>query len=132
MGSRSGDIDPGLALYLSRVEHLSNDELEALFNHQCGLAGLSGGESDMQALLAREAKGDRLASLAVQMFCTDVSKTIGAYAALMGGIDLLVFTGGIGMHSKERYFIVWPPDRAMYPPLVAFRDWLLADTAADR
>lgn len=101
MGSRSGNLDPGLCLYLSRIECMNSDQMEYFFNHQCGLAGLSGGETDMQALLAREAVGDRSAILATTAYCTEVSKTIGAYAALLGGIDLLVFTGGIGMHSEE-------------------------------
>lgn len=99
MGSRSGDLDPGVLLYLARTEHHGPDKLESFVNHECGLAGLSGGESDMQALLAKEAAGDPLAAVAVNAFCIAVRKCIGAYAALLGGIDLLVFTGGIGFHS---------------------------------
>ncbi len=70
-----------------------------LLNHECGLAGLSGGESDMQELLKRCDVGGHAAQLAVDAFCTGVRKTIGAYVALLGGIDLLIFTGGIGQHS---------------------------------
>ncbi|SDF17780.1 acetate/propionate family kinase [Terriglobus roseus] len=101
MGTRTGDLDPGVLLYLMRKEALNADALEALLNHRCGLAGYSDGESDMRALLQRRATGDASASLAIDAFCLSVRKTIGAYAALMGGVDLLVFTGGIGEHSDE-------------------------------
>ena len=101
MGTRSGDLDPGVLLYLERSAGLDIDALERLVNGQCGLAGLSGGESDMQALLQRASTGDADAALAVNAFCTAVCKQIGSYAALLGGLDLLVFTGGIGQHSAE-------------------------------
>ncbi|MEQ5844409.1 MULTISPECIES: acetate/propionate family kinase [Paraburkholderia] len=101
MGTRSGDLDPGVVLYLMRTEQLDAQQLENLLNHDSGLAGLAGGESDMQALLGRSVAGDRDAALAVDVFATAVRKYIGAYAALLGGIDLLVFTGGIGEHSTE-------------------------------
>ncbi len=101
MGTRSGDLDPGVLLYLMRVEKLDADALETLLNRQSGLAGFADGESDMQALEKRAAAGDANALLALDAFATAVRKTIGAYAALLGGIDLLVFTGGIGEHSEE-------------------------------
>ncbi|ARP83109.1 acetate kinase [Bordetella genomosp. 8] len=101
MGSRSGDLDPGVILYLMRTEQLDADSLETLINRESGLAGMAEGESDMQALLTRRAAGDAHAALAVDVFTTAVGKQIGAYAALMGGIDLLVFTGGIGEHSAD-------------------------------
>jgi acetate kinase len=101
MSSRSGDLDPGVLVYLARAKGLTPDAMEALLNHRCGLAGLSDGDSDMQSLLAKEAGGDSAAHLAVEAFCTSVKKMIGAYAALMGGVDLLVFTGGIGWHSSQ-------------------------------
>ncbi|RKF50184.1 acetate/propionate family kinase [Paraburkholderia fungorum] len=101
MGTRSGDLDPGVLLYLMRVEQLDADALETLLNRQSGLAGYTDGESDMQALEKRAATGDASASLALDVFATAVRKTIGAYAALLGGIDLLVLTGGIGEHSTE-------------------------------
>ncbi|MGI4853258.1 MAG: acetate/propionate family kinase [Janthinobacterium lividum] len=101
MGTRSGDLDPGVLLFLQRSGSLDVDALESLVNQQCGLAGLSGGESDMQALLSRAKAGDADAELAVNAFCTAVCKQIGSYAALLGGLDLLVFTGGIGEHSAE-------------------------------
>jgi acetate kinase len=101
MSTRSGDLDPGVLLYLLRREQLGVDVLEDLLNRHSGLAGFSSGESDMQALLARAADNDHQAELAVSSFCSAVRKCIGAYAALMGGIDILVFTGGIGEHSQE-------------------------------
>jgi acetate kinase len=101
MGTRSGDLDPGVLLYLMRVEKLDAGALETLLNRESGLAGYADGESDMQALEKRAAAGDANASLALDAFATAVRKTIGGYAALLGGIDLLVFTGGIGEHSGE-------------------------------
>jgi acetate kinase len=101
MGTRSGDLDPGVLLYLMRHERLDADALERLLNHDSGLAGVAGGESDMQVLLQRSTAGDADAALAVEMFATAVRKYVGAYAALLGGLDLLVFTGGVGEHSAE-------------------------------
>ena len=100
MSTRSGDLDPGVLLYLMRNEAMDAYALERLLNRESGLAGLSNGESDMVALLSRADQGDAAAELAVNAFCTGVRKAIGADAALMGGIDLLVFTGGIGEHSE--------------------------------
>ncbi len=101
MSSRSGDLDPGVLLYLLRTEKPTPEALERLLDHDSGLAGLSGGESDMQELLKRVAANDAAATLAVDAFTTGVLKAVGAYTALLGGLDLLVFTGGIGEHSKE-------------------------------
>ena len=101
MSTRSGDLDPGVLLYLLRADHLDAAGLEDLLDRYSGLAGYSGGESDMQELLKRAAAHDAGAELAVQAFCTAVAKFIGAYAAVLGGLDLLVFTGGIGEHSAE-------------------------------
>ncbi|WP_118184618.1 acetate/propionate family kinase [Paraburkholderia phosphatilytica] len=101
MGTRSGDLDPGVLLHLMRTERLDADALETLLNHESGLAGYSGGESDMRALVKRAGAGDADAALAINAYTTAVRKTIGGYAALLGGIDLLVFTGGIGEHSLE-------------------------------
>jgi len=100
MGTRTGDLDPGVLLYLMRSESMDADALEKMLNHECGLAGLSHGENDMQALLERSQNGDAPAELAISAFSLSVRKFIGAYAALMGGVDLLVFTGGIGQHSE--------------------------------
>ena len=101
MSTRSGDLDPGILLYLLRQEGATADSLEAMLDKGSGLAALSGGESDMQALLQRCAANEPKAMLAVDAFCVAVAKTIGAYAALLGGLELLVFTGGIGEHSAE-------------------------------
>jgi acetate kinase len=101
MGTRSGDLDPGVFLYLLRNEKLSADELEDLLNHQSGLFALSCGERDVKALEERARAGDPRARLALDIFATSVRKIIGAYIALLGGIDLLVFTGGIGEHSQS-------------------------------
>ncbi len=101
MGTRSGDLDPGVFLYLLRNEKLSIDELEYLLNHQSGLFALSSGESDVKALEERIRINDPRAALALNIFATSVRKVIGAYSALLGGVDLLVFTGGIGEHSDH-------------------------------
>jgi len=101
MGTRSGDLDPGVILYLLRNEKLDADSLENLLNHQCGLFALSSGESDVKMLEERIRSGDRNACLALDVFAVSVRKTIGAYMALLGGVDLLVFTGGIGEHSSR-------------------------------
>ncbi len=100
MGTRTGDLDPGVILYLMRNENLSANELEGLFNHQSGLFALSSGESDVKALQDRARAGDPRATLALDIFAVSVRKAIGAYIALLGGVDLLVFTGGIGEHSE--------------------------------
>jgi acetate kinase len=106
MGTRSGDLDPGVLIYLMRNEKLNADRLEELLNHQSGLFGLSSGdlasgESDVKALEERARSGDAKASLALDIFATSVRKVVGAYVALLGGVDLLVFTGGIGEHSER-------------------------------
>ncbi len=100
MGTRSGDLDPGVILYILRNEKLSADELEDLLNHKSGLFALSLGESDVKALEARVRSREPQAILALEIFAISVRKTIGAYAALLGGVDLVVFTGGIGEHSE--------------------------------
>jgi acetate kinase len=99
MATRSGDFDPGVVLFLMRTEQLSADQLESLLNHDSGLGALSGGESDMRLLEQCAAKGDRKAQLAIDVFAQSVRKQIGAYAAELGGLDLMIFTGGIGEHS---------------------------------
>jgi acetate kinase len=94
MGTRSGDLDPGIILYLLNEKHLKAPELAELVNHQSGLLGVSG-VSDMKMLLDRRDTSPD-AALAVQMFCYHLRKQIGAFTATLGGLDLLVFTGGIG------------------------------------
>ena len=99
MATRSGDFDPGVVLFLMRTEQLSADALESLLNKDSGLAALSGGESDMRLIEQCATKGDVKAQLALDVFAHAVRKMIGAYAAELGGLDLLVFTGGIGEHD---------------------------------
>jgi acetate kinase len=101
MGTRSGDLDPGVLLYLLRNEKLSADSLEDLLNHQSGLFALSSGESDVKTLEERAHAGDTKACFALDVFAVSVRKTIGAYMALLGEVDLLVFTGGLGEHSSR-------------------------------
>jgi acetate kinase len=96
MATRSGDLDPGVLLYLMRTKNMDADALEKLLNHTSGLAGISGGESDMRKL---EAATDPNAQLAIDIFCNAIRKTIAAYATELGGLDLLIFSGGIGEHS---------------------------------
>ncbi len=95
MGTRCGDLDPGVLLYLLREKVLSVAGLEDLVNHQSGLLGVSGISSDMKILLERK-NSDPRAALAVGMFCYHVRKHIGALAAVLEGLETLVFTGGIG------------------------------------
>jgi len=99
MGTRSGDLDPGVLLYLLRTEQLGAKEIEALINHESGLFALSCGESDVRTLEDRARHNDARATLALNVFATAVRKALGAYIALLGGVDVLVFTGGIGEHS---------------------------------
>ena len=101
MATRSGDLDPGVILYLLRNQKLEADKLENLLNHESGLFALSSGEGDVKALEERARSNDPKARLALDVFTISVRKAIGAYLALLGGVDLLVFTGGIGEHSEH-------------------------------
>ena len=101
MGTRPGDLDPGVFLYLLRNERLSGDELEDLLNQQSGIFALSSGESDVKALEERIRSNDPQAALALNIFGVSIRKVIDAFVALLGGVDLLVFTGGIGEHSNH-------------------------------
>jgi acetate kinase len=101
MATRSGDLDPGILLFLLRTERLSADQVEDLLNRESGLAALSGGESDMRLLEKAAADGDVRATMAIECLAFAARKYIGAYAAELGGLDLLVFTGGIGEHSAS-------------------------------
>jgi len=98
MGSRSGDLDPGLALYILQSEHLTSKQFNELINHESGLLGISETSSDMEDLLALE-KDDFRAAEAIALFCYQAKKWIGAFAASLGGVDTLVFAGGIGENS---------------------------------
>lgn len=100
MGTRPGDIDPGLAWYLMQVEALTPDQFNHLINHESGLLGVSEISSDMHDLLERE-KEDHRAAEAIDLFCYQARKWIGAFSAVLGGLDTLVFSGGIGEHAPE-------------------------------
>jgi acetate kinase len=98
MGTRPGDLDPGVLWWLVKEERFDAGKLNHFIHHECGLLGISETSSDMQDLLARESADERAAD-AVGLFCYQVSKAIGAYSAVLGGLDTLVFTGGIGEKS---------------------------------
>lgn len=98
MSTRSGDLDPGLAWYLERTENMSGPQFNEMVNFQSGLLGISETSSDMRDLLEHEALDERAAE-AVALFCYQVKKWIGAFAAALGGLDALVFAGGIGENS---------------------------------
>jgi acetate kinase len=95
MGTRSGDLDPGILVYLLKEKRYDAESLERLINHQAGLLGVSGISADMKVLLEKT-DVEPNAAQAVEMFCYQVRKSIGALAAALGGLDLLVFTAGIG------------------------------------
>lgn len=96
MGTRSGDLDLGAAMYIMDKEHLTTAEFSTLVNKKSGLAGVSGVSSDARDIDAAVKEGNRRADLARKMFIYRVVKYIGAYAAAMNGVDIIVFTGGIG------------------------------------
>jgi acetate kinase len=98
MGTRSGDLDPGVLLHLMRTEGMTANALEELVNRRSGLLGVSGTTPDMRDLLAREADDARAAE-AVALFCYQAKKAVGALAAALGGLETLVFSGGIGEHA---------------------------------
>ncbi|WP_413436752.1 acetate/propionate family kinase [Sulfuriferula sp. GW1] len=98
MGTRTGDLDPGVAWYLMQSENLTPQQFNHLINHESGLLGVSGTSSDMRDLMEHEATDVRAAE-AVELFCYQAKKWIGAYAAVLGGLDTLVFAGGIGENA---------------------------------
>jgi acetate kinase len=99
MSTRSGDLDPGLVWYLTRTEKMSAKQFNEMVNSQSGLLGISETSSDMRDLLGRETRDVRSAE-AVALFCYQVKKWIGAFAAALGGVDTLVFAGGIGENAS--------------------------------
>ncbi len=98
MGTRSGDVDPGLASFFARSERMTSSEFDHMMNHESGLLGISETSSDMQELLDRESEDVR-ARDAVALFCQQAKKWLGSYAAVLGGLDTLVFAGGIGENA---------------------------------
>ena len=101
MGTRSGDLDPSLILYIMGKEGLSLNEANTLLNKHSGLIGISGESSDMREILAAANEGHKRSRYAFEIFAYRVKKYLGAYAAAMGGLDAFVFTGGIGENSPE-------------------------------
>lgn len=99
--TRTGDLDPGVLLYLMRAEGMDADALEAMLNHECGLAGLAEAGSDIRDVEKAADGGDARAAVALEVFYRTVAKTVAGYASVLGGVDLLVFTGGIGEHSER-------------------------------
>ena len=100
MATRTGDLDPGVAWYLMESEKLDAKQFNHLINHESGLLGISETSSDMRELIQTQSTDIRAAD-AVELFCYQTKKWIGAYAAAIGGIDVLVFSGGIGEHAAE-------------------------------
>ncbi|HEY7356798.1 MAG TPA: acetate/propionate family kinase [Ktedonobacterales bacterium] len=98
MGTRSGDLDPGALLYLLQAQGMNAATLNQLVNHQAGLLGVSGTSADMRDLLKREAS-DPAAAEAIALFCYQARKFVGALAAALGGVETLIFTGGMGEHA---------------------------------
>jgi acetate kinase len=105
MGTRPGDLDPGLVLYLLRQAKGDGEtawkSVEGMLNHQAGMVALSGLPNDMRAVRKAAVEGNAEAKLAIDVFCRSVRKAIGAYVWLLGGLDALVFTGGIGEHDVQ-------------------------------
>ena len=100
MSTRSGDLDPGVAWYLMQFEKCSAEQFNHIINHESGLLGLSETSSDIRELLQRQATDNRAAE-AIEMFCYQTKKWIGSFAAALGGLDSLVFSGGIGENAPE-------------------------------
>jgi acetate kinase len=102
MGTRPGDLDPGLVLYLLR--QMKGDKvsaLETMLNHDAGMVALSGMPNDMKAVREAAAQGDAKAKMAVEIFTRSLKKAVGGFVALMGGVDAVVFAGGIGEHDAR-------------------------------
>ena len=100
MGTRPGDLDPGLLVYMMRAQKMSPEQMDEFISSQCGMLGVSETSADMRDLLARRATDPRAAD-AVDLFCYQARKFIGALHAVLGGLNTLIFTGGIGEHSPE-------------------------------
>jgi acetate kinase len=100
MSTRSGDLDPGLASFLAHSEGMNVDQFNNMVNFKSGLLGMSETTSDMEELLKREAEDSR-AKEAVDVFCYQIKKTIGSLSAALGGLDTLVFTGGMGENAPK-------------------------------
>jgi acetate kinase len=100
MGTRSGDLDPAILVHLGTEAGLSMEELDLLLNKKSGLLGMCG-ESDMREVLRLARGGDHSAGLAVEMFCYRIKKYLGAYTAILGKLDAVALTAGIGENAAE-------------------------------
>jgi acetate kinase len=100
MGTRTGDLDPGVAWYMMRSENLTPEQFNRIVNHESGLLGVSETSSDMRDLIERQTSDVRAAE-AVELFCYQTRKWIGSFAAVLGGVETLVFAGGIGENAAE-------------------------------
>ncbi|MBQ4370258.1 MAG: acetate kinase [Oscillospiraceae bacterium] len=101
MGTRSGSLDPAILGFVMEREHLTIEEMTTILNKKSGVLGVSGISSDFRDLDEAAAKGNKMAALAIDMFAYNVTKLIGAYAAGMGGVDVIAFTAGVGENSPE-------------------------------
>ena len=101
MGTRSGDIDASAVLAIMKAEGLTPDEMSDLLNKQSGVLGISGVSSDMREVTAAAEAGNKQAALALEMYSHRIKKYIGSYAAIMGGVDIIVFTAGVGEHQWD-------------------------------
>lgn len=98
MGSRSGDLDPAVVFHLHRTAGMSVDEIDDLLNHRGGLVGLAGA-GDMREVLSRRSAGDRAAALAIDVYCRRIRSYVGAYYAVLGRLDAIAFTAGVGENA---------------------------------
>jgi acetate kinase len=101
MGTRTGDMDPAVVTFLMRKEHLSVDDMDNLMNKKSGFKGISGISNDLREIMDAAAHDNSRAKFTIDIFCYRITKYIGAYAAAMGGLDAIVFTGGIGENAAE-------------------------------
>jgi acetate kinase len=101
MGTRGGDVDPGVILFMMRQMGLSDSDVDRILNKESGLLGVSGVSNDMRDVLAGAETGDERCRLAIELYAYRLKKYVGAFAAAMGGLDLLVFTAGVGENSPE-------------------------------
>ena len=101
MGTRSGDVDAGVLTLIMEKEEIDYSSLNTLLNKHSGVLGISGISSDMREVESAAAEGDERAILALKMYDYRIKKYIGAYAAAMGGVDIMIFTGGVGENSAE-------------------------------
>ena len=113
MGTRCGDVDPGALIFLMDKHNLSSKDMLNMVNKESGLAGISGVSSDMREITAAAKQGNEKAFLSLEMYEQRITKYVGAFAAEMGGVDIIVFTGGVGEHQSSTRANVCNPLRFM-------------------